>query len=183
MKMNESPVWYVMRFLYNRKSGTRERMERAGIETFVPMHYKVRLVNGRKVRSYVPVLGDMIFVRSTRVELAPYLASDSYFQFRYKRGGAQAEPLVVPDKDMDAFMTALRSSERPMYFTPAELNISKGTRIRIHGGPCDGMEGVFMKVKGARARRLVVELPNTIAVAVEINPDLIEVLADRPRPE
>ena len=35
-----------------------------------------------------------------------------------------------------------------------------------------------MKVKGAKAKRLVIELPNTLAVAVEVNPDLIEILSE-----
>ena len=35
-----------------------------------------------------------------------------------------------------------------------------------------------MKVKGARAKRLVIELPGTLAVAVEANPDLIEIISE-----
>ena len=79
---------------------------------------------------------------------------------------------------MEQFIQAVKGAERPIYFTPQELNISRGTKIRIHGGPFDGIEGVFMKVKGARAKRLVIELPGTLAVAVEANPDLIEIISE-----
>lgn len=174
--MEEQPVWYVMRFLYNHRSGTRERLNKAAIETFVPMRYEIKIRNGKKIRTYVPVIRDLLFVHSTKKVLAPFLEADNYFQYQYRRGGRQAEPLVVPDNQMERFIHAVKMSEQPIYFTPQELNISKGTRIRIHGGPFDGTEGVFMKVKGARAKRLVVELPNTLAVAVEVNPELIEVL-------
>ncbi len=106
------------------------------------------------------------------------MEADNYFQYRYRRGGRQAEPLIIPDSQMEQFINAVKGSERPIYFTPQELNIDKGTRIRIHGGPFDGIEGIFMKVKGAKAKRLVIELPNTLAVAVEVNPDLIEILSE-----
>ena len=36
-----------------------------------------------------------------------------------------------------------------------------------------------MKVKGSRAKRLVVLIPETMAVAVDVEPDLIEFLPDR----
>ena len=176
--MGGQPVWYVMRFLYNRKSDTRKRLDKAAVETFVPMHCEVRIRNGRKVRADVPVIRDLLFVHSTKTVLAPFLEADNYFQYRYRRGGGQAEPLVVPDSQMEQFIQAVKGAERPIYFTPQELNISRGTKIRIHGGPFDGIEGVFMKVKGARAKRLVIELPGTLAVAVEANPDLIEIISE-----
>ena len=37
-----------------------------------------------------------------------------------------------------------------LYFQPEELNLSKGTKVRITGGDFEGQEGVFLKVKGAR---------------------------------
>ena len=174
--MEERPAWYVMRFIYNCRTDTRERLGRADIETFIPMREDIQYRGGKKIRTRVPVIRNMLFVRSTEKILAPFLASDRYFQYQYRRGGRQAEPLVVPDNQMERFIATVKASEKPIYFTPQELNIRKGTRIRIHGGPFDGIEGVFMKIKGARAKRLVVELPGTLAVAVEVNPDLIEIL-------
>lgn len=174
--MEEQPVWYVMRFLYNRKSATRERLDSSHIETFVPMRYEIKNRQGRKIRAYVPVIRDLLFVHSTEKVLAPFVEADSHFQYQYRRGGRQAEPLVVPDEQMRQFISAVKACVRPIYLTPAEVNVRKGTRIRIHGGPFDGIEGILMKVKGARAKRLVIELPDTLAVAVEVNPDLIEVL-------
>ena len=64
-----------------------------------------------------------------------------------------------------------------LYFQPDELNLSKGTKVRITGGEFEGQEGVFLKVKGARDRRVVIEIQGVIAVAMAtIHPDLIEVI-------
>ena len=57
------------------------------------------------------------------------------------------------------------------------VNLSKGTKVRVTGGDFEGQEGIFLKVKGARDRRVVVEIQGVIAVAMTtIHPDLIEVI-------
>jgi transcription antitermination factor NusG len=173
----QQPVWFVMRFLFNHKSDTRERLGKEQIETFIPMRDEVITRGGRKILARVPVIKSLLFVRATARTLDPFLETDRYFQYQYRRGGKQAEPLVVPDDQMEQFIHATRVAERPMYFTPTELNIARGTRIRILGGPLDGIVGVLLKVKGARRKRLVLEIPNMLAVAVEVDPDLVEVLS------
>jgi tRNA A-37 threonylcarbamoyl transferase component Bud32 len=65
------------------------------------------------------------------------------------------------------------------YFSPDEINVAKGTKVRIHGGPYDGLEGSFLKVKGAREKRVVVEISGVIVVATAtLSCDLVEVLAN-----
>ena len=51
--------------------------------------------------------------------------------------------------------------------------------MRIHGGQFNGLEGTFVKVKGARDKRVVVEVSGVIVVATcSLKCDLIEVLKD-----
>lgn len=44
----ERLVWYVMRFLYNRKSDTRDRLDKASVETFVPCVARLKIEMVRK---------------------------------------------------------------------------------------------------------------------------------------
>ena len=104
---------------------------------------------------------------------------DSKFQFIYKKGGMENEPIIVPEKQMEDFINACEHSEKPLYFRPDELNLAKGTKIRIIGGLLNGTEGTLLKVSGARSKRLVVSIPGTLNVAVEVSPDLIEVIEDK----
>lgn len=68
-------------------------------------------------------------------------------------------------------------SDQLLYFQPEEVNLSKGTKVRITGGDFEGQEGIFLKVKGARDRRVVIEIQGVIAVAMAtILPELIEVI-------
>lgn len=170
------PQWFVMRFLYNDQPKIRLQIENDGIETFFPSRPVVKIRNGRRVREWEPVIRDLYFVHATRPQLDPYVVRHANFQYRYKTGGRYKEPLVVPDRQMNYFIAAVKSSANPLYFTPQELDADKGTPVRIIGGNMDGYEGILLKVKGARARRLIVEIPNTLSAAVEVTADLIEVL-------
>ena len=84
--------------------------------------------------------------------------------------------MVVRDEDMQNFIRAIEAYEKPLYFKPSELNLERGTHVRVIGGVLNGMTGVYLKVKGARSKRLVVIIPDTLAVAVDVQADLIEVI-------
>ena len=168
--------WFVMRFLYNDRPELRGQFAAAGIETFYPMREDVRIRNGRREKILQPVIRDLFFVRASRAELDPYVRRDRYFQYRYRTGGRYCEPTVVPDMQMNVFMEAVRSSSKPLYFKPGELDAAKGTRIRLIGGTMHGFEGILLKVKGSREKRLIVEIPNALVVAVEVRPELVEIL-------
>ena len=51
-----------------------------------------------------------------------------------------------------------------------------GRHIRIVGGPLDGYEGKLLTVRGAKTKRLLVELPEFFSVGVEVNPEYIRLL-------
>ena len=87
-------------------------------------------------------------------------------------------PIIVPDIQMQQFISVSRlHNERLIYLTPEEINLAKGTRVRVLGGPFDGVEGVFVKVRGCRSKRVVILMQGILAVVVaEVKPDLIEVI-------
>lgn len=174
---DQKDQWYVMRALYRTELQMKTRLDEAGIRCFIPIKETIVTTRGgRKKRMKVPAVSNLIFVNSTQKRLSPFTDQDSRFQYIYKRGGMSNEPLIVPDKQMEDFIKACENSEHPLYFAPDELNLARGTKVRIVGGPLDGSEGILMKVSGARARRLVISIPSAMNVAVEISPDLIEII-------
>ena len=86
--------------------------------------------------------------------------------------------MKVPDAEMENFIRiSSHSEEKLRYYRPDEVDLKKGQRIRIIGGVFDGAEGVLMKVKGIRDKRLVVSLPNLLTVAAtHIEPEFIQLL-------
>lgn len=171
-------VWFAMRALFNHEMKIKAVLDTEGIENFLPTRTVVKSVGGKKVRVDVPAVSNLIFACSTEKELKPIVDGYRFFQFTYTKGCVSNKPMVVPEKQMRDFLALARtaSTNKVIYFTVDELRVAKGTKIRIHGGALDGVEGVFMKVKGVRSKCIVVSLNGIASVAAEIHPDLVEVL-------
>lgn len=181
-----SPQWFVMRAYKSERLAETLLGSEFGLHHFIPKHYEMRTYHGRKRRELVPVIPSIVFVRACRAEIQEFRMRFGRLPLQYvmKKGRHVSDRsafLVVPDKQMDDFIKIASQYESEItYFHPNEIALDKGCRVRIHGGQFDGVEGILVKVKGKRSRRVVVMLEHVAAVAAaEIVPDLIEILSDR----
>lgn len=175
----EVQQWYAMRATYRRELEAVRRLEAAGLGCFIPMQYHFRLKRGRRVRELVPVVRNLLFVHARQRELQKMKRELFYLQ--YITDTRSHEKIIVPDIQMQRFIAVAGTySDQLLYFQPGELNLSKGTKVRITGGEFAGYEGTFLKVKGARDRRVVIAVEGVIAVALAtVHPDLIEVIKEK----
>lgn len=172
----ESEIWYAMRATYRRESDAMRLLEKEKLGCFIPMQYKISVKKGKKIRVLVPVIHNLVFVHARPSEVKRVKSQVTYLQ--YITDTRSGEKIIVPDSQMQRFIAVAGTyNDHLMYFQPDELNLSKGTKVRVTSGDFAGQEGVFLKVKGARDRRVVVEIQGVIAVAMAtIHPDLIEVI-------
>lgn len=177
MYTQESPVWYAMRAIFRKAIDTKKILDRESIRCFIPMHYTLTLKKGRKVQELVPAVTNLIFVPATLSEIKGVKAKTGYLQ--YIIDSRSKEKIIVPDDQMRRFIAvASIYHEKKIYLKPEEVDLKKGTFVRVLGGPFNGIEGVFVKVKGMRHRRVVVLLHGIAAIATaEIEADLIEVIS------
>lgn len=179
MEQTHERVWYAMRATYGRNMAAKDIADGMEIINFIPMHYVVKRGGGRVQRKFVPVIRDLIFVFATKAEITVLKQRTSYLQYITRPVNGRNEPIIVPDKQMQQFINITLSENKELiYLQPDEINLVQGTRIRIHGGEFNGYEGVFIKLKGKRNKRVVVDIDNLIALAVEISPELIEVIKE-----
>ena len=173
-----SEQWYAMRATYRRELEAMDRLKSASLGCFVPMQYHFRLRHGRRVKELVPVVRNLLFVYARPSDLRRVKAELPFLQ--YITDTRSHEKIIVPDAQMRHFIAATGTySDQLLYFRPEEVNLAKGTRVRVTGGDFAGREGVFVKVKGARDRRVVIAIEGVIAVALAtIHPDLIEPIND-----
>lgn len=178
--IGEPMQWYAMSVPYNRVLKVKGMLDEAQMECFVPMRYEVRTVRGRKVRQYIPAISNLLFVHTTDSRLKMFKQTTTFLQYLVRRVDGVSRKIVVPDAQMEQFIRVSRTDDdRLVYLKPEEINLSKGTRVRILGGVFDGVEGLFVRVKGKRNRRVVVLIDHVSAIAVsEVSPDLIEILDD-----
>lgn len=178
VRKSEQLYWFAMSVPYNRVMKVKTMLDNLHIECFVPMRYEVRTVKGRKTRLCVPAISNLLFVHTTDSILKMFKQTTTFLQYLVCRVDGVSRKIIVPDAQMQQFIRiSLTYDEELVYLKPEEVNLTKGTRVRILGGAFDGVEGVFLKIKGKRSRRVVVLIDNVSAVAVsEVSPDLIEVL-------
>lgn len=175
------PCWFVMRDLKrcNAKIPTYCLLSDKDFEVFTPMKWHLSVRNGKRHREQVPAIRDLLFVHATRVDLDRFVKNIPTLQYRYLRGG-YCEPMTVGEEEMRRFIHAVQSSEHPIYYLPEELTPAMySRRIRIVGGPLDGYEGTLVTVRGSRVKRLLVELPMLMSVAVEVSPEYIQMVTDK----
>ena len=64
-----------------------------------------------------------------------------FLQYRTFPENGKNVPIVVPDNQMQQFIAVCEThNEQLMYLNPDEINIAKGTPVRIIGGTFDGVE-------------------------------------------
>ena len=171
--------WFAMSATFRRELRARTLFDDAGIECFIPMKYMaVTKCNGRKAKELVPAVHNLIFVHADKEQIQDIKKDIPWLQWLTRSSDGRNIPIIVPDRDMEQFIQVTRdSNEKLVYLRPDEIDLRKGTPIRILGGPFNGIEGTFIKIQGHRNRRVVVMLKNIIGVAMaEVTPDLIEVL-------
>ncbi|MFT4222893.1 UpxY family transcription antiterminator [Dysgonomonas sp.] len=176
MYTQEKAVWYAMRATFRKELDAQNILDKEKIRSFIPMCYTVTLRNQRKVRELVPAVRNLIFVYATLSDIKKVKTKVGYLQ--YIVNSRSKEKIIVPDEQMKRFIgVASTYDQKLIYLKPEEVNLKQGTPVRIIGGSFDGVEGVFMKVKGARSRRVVVLIHGVTAVATaEIEPDLVQVI-------
>lgn len=179
-KKARQPQWFVMRDLKrsNTKQPAYKILGDMNIKVFTPMVWKLSVQQGKKIRRQVPFMQDLLFVRESRHILDPIVERFSTFQYRYLKGGYQI-PMTVKDCDMERFIKAVEATDNPCFYTPDEITEQMiGRKVRIIGGPMNGYEGHLQKLKGSRIKRLFVELPNFLSVAIEVNPEFIQIIKE-----
>ena len=165
---------------YRREKKAQELLDSKGIDNYVAMHYETVVRRGIKKRVRVPVIHNLVFAHCTRSAIDAAKRGVPYLQFHTTRVEGKNVPIVVPDAQMEQFMKVCDTFDSDLrFFGPGEVNLAKGTRVRILEGQFKGVEGTFVRVAGARSRRVVVEVPLVVYVATAyVAPEDLEILSE-----
>ena len=179
MDLSEPIEWFAMSATFGRALKAKVFLESHSVRCFIPMKYEVFSDgNHGKKRQLVPAISNLLFVNTTRSCIQSLKTGLSYLQYLTRPDGTRRIPIVVPDCQMEQFISVCNTcNEKLVYLNPEEINLEKGTPVQIIGGAFDGVEGTFVKVEGFRNRRVVVSVPGITAVVVaDITNGCIKVL-------
>ena len=160
--LNSEYHWYALRITYSRELVLKEFLDKNNIENFIPM------------RKLVPAIHNLVFIYSTRKKIDEIKEENAVLlPLRYIMDRETKQPIIVPEIQMRHFIAIAGSyDQQVIYLPPTEYSMQKGDRVRITGGVFEGVEGIFVRVKGDR--RVVVSIQGVMAVATTfIHPSLI----------
>lgn len=179
----EVQKWFAMSAPYRNEMKAARMLDELHAEYFIPMHYTLVQRGACRRRQLVPAVSNLLFIHATDSRMTYLKGKVPVIQYKMLRGHSddgkveKNEKIVIRDDEMEAFIRVCREElEKLQFLRPEEVNLEKGTRVRVIGGPFDGIEGTFVKVRGSRSRKLVISIDNFISVATEVSPDMIEVL-------
>lgn len=175
----EEPMWFAMSATFGRGLKAQTFLDSKSVECFVPMKYQI--VNDKKkgkIKMLVPAINNLIFVHTTKDRIQALKSEIGYLQYLTQTVGGKNIPIVVPEDQMQQFIKVCNThDDNLVYLAPDEINLEKGTPVKIIGGTFDGVTGTFIKVDKYRKKRVVVYVQGIAAVMVmELTDEYIQVL-------
>ena len=176
----EMPQWFVMNAYKSEQKAEEKLSAIGGLEYFIPKHYVKRKYQGRLKKVLVPVIPNLVFVHARYEEIEEFKRSCPFLHYATRRIDGGNKIMKVPDAQMEDFIkVASRMADDVVYYSPDELDLKKGCRVRVHGGTFDGVVGTLLKVKGKRSKRVVICIQDVAALSIaDFEPELLEVLKD-----
>lgn len=175
---DDDVLWFAMRVTYNRELSVKQLLDNANIVNYIPIRHVVKYKNGVKRSIAQPAVRGLLFTKCTRPAIMQFKQKLPQLQFITRRMSNKNVPIIVPDDQMTAFIKATSLDESLIeYLNTDNMDFTKGSKVKIHGGELDGMIGKYMRVSGKRAKRLLIQVENIMSVAVELaDIDYIEII-------
>lgn len=171
-------MWFAMRVTYNREMKVKQMLDCSNIINYLPMRHIVKYKYGKKVSIAQPAVRGLMFAYCSKPVMSQFKMKIPYFQYMTRKIGNKNIPIIVPDDEMNSFIKATSMNESSIEFVNMESqDLTRGTTVKIHGGELDGVVGKYMRVIGKRSKRLLVQVENIVAVAIDVSTlNSIEVL-------
>ena len=158
----ETESWYALQTKARHEKAVQERLEKRGVETFLPTVTEIHRWSDRKKKVEVPLFSCYLFARlaPTKIDRLRILCVDGVFRFV----GHGNEGTPIPDEQIESVRTVM-SSQAPCSPYPF---LKIGQRVRICSGSLQGMEGVLVSHDGDQSVVISVDaIQRSLAVKVE----------------
>ena len=139
-----SKRWYVALVRMHHEKKVAERLNKMGIENFVPVQQELHQWSDRRKMVESVLLPMMIFVHVDPKERKEVLSFFTVSRYMVLRG--ESSPAVIPDEQMARFRFMLDYSEEAVSMSTTLL--ARGEKVRVIKGPLTGLVGELVNVDG-----------------------------------
>ena len=172
--------WFVLRATYGRTEKALSYLQAKNVETYLPMHYVVKMIKGNRKLIKEPLLPNIIFAYMTREKThefvkKPALTASWIKYYTDKTKPVEPEtgknpPVIIPDNEMTNFIKLTSvNSEHIMVLPPKRCHFKKNDLVRIIEGPFTGVVGKVGRAAGQQ--RVIVVLEGLCNVATAYIPN------------
>lgn len=180
MDINEDDIhWYVFSISFKKEIEIRDQLQALGFDAYVPMHFRLQTIHGRRVRRQEPAVYGLVFVKGSRKDLLEFRETNKLKGYMFLKSRrtmeGNLEYVYIRNKEMENFRKLNEiAGEELTYYKPEELRLAKGEKVKIMDGPFEGIVGTIQKLPHKRGQYLIVSLPNVAIAAVSIKPDYVK---------
>ena len=182
----EKKQWFVLRATYGRTEKALGILQTANVETYLPMHYVVKEINGKRKLVHEPLLPNLIFAYMTREKSHEFVKKPSvtaswlkYYTDKTKeveKDTGKNPPVTIPDNEMTNFIKLTSvNSEHIMVVPPKRCHFKSGDLVRVIDGPFTGVVGRVGRAAGQQRVFVVLDGVCTVATAYIPN-DFIQII-------
>ena len=182
----EKKQWFVLRATYGRTEKALGILQTANVETYLPMHYVVKEINGKRKLVHEPLLPNIIFARMTCEKSHEFVKEPAitakwlkYYTDKTKeveKDTGKNPPVTIPDNEMLNFIKLTSvNSEHIMVLPPERCHFKSGDLVRVIDGAFTGVVGRVGRAAGQQ--RVIVVLEGVCNVATAYIPnDFIQII-------
>lgn len=139
--------WYALRVTYCRELAVKSYLDDRNIGNYLPMHWVEKIVNGKRRRFRVPLIHNLIFVRTSHEGLQR-LKRTTDLPICYLMDRATRSPMVIPERQMNDFIAVVTTQDNAEIVLSGAFDLSGGDRVEVIEGPFKGVEGIYIRHKG-----------------------------------
>lgn len=159
------PHWYAAYTCAQHEKRVREHLEQRSIEAFLPLYQTVHRWKDRCVQLSLALFPGYVFVRLALRDRLQVLQIPGVARLV----GFNGQPAPLRDEEIDSIRACLVHG----YHLKPHPYLEAGQRVRISGGPFQGLEGIVQRKKGRL--RFIISL-NLILRSVAVDVDASELI-------
>ena len=163
----EKTNWYAVFTASRAEKRVKERVEQAGIESYLPMREVEFVRDGLVKRLEVPVITGCIFVRVSETNLPSVLSILGVIALLKEKQG----PVVISDEQLDSLRILNENAES---LEVVNTGWPVGTTVRVMQGELAGVRGELIEVAGGHL--VVIRIPYLIGVCADVSLDCVKAL-------
>lgn len=161
----KTSCWYAVYTAGRAEKKVKERLDKAGIESYLPLQSVIRLWNNRKRKVMIPVIPGCIFVRLSIDEVAK-VKNIKGVSFLLRKEG---QYISIPECQMETFRCMVENAGEFVEFAE---ELTPGATVRVVRGQLIGVQGELIECQGKD--KLMLRIEGLGSALVMVSSDAVE---------